>query len=73
MLADQVGIDRISSANHPDDFAISAPDIVSTAIADPTERTHLGTTVSVLSGDDPILVFERFPTLDGASKTRLVC
>jgi len=71
VLADQVGIDAIMiGEHHRDDFAISAPDIVLTAIAARTERIRIGSGVTVLSSDDPIRVFQRFTTLDAISNGR---
>lgn len=71
VLADQVGIDAITiGEHHRDDFAVSAPDIVLTAIAARTERIRIGSGVTVLSSDDPIRVFQRFATLDAISHGR---
>jgi len=71
VLADSLGIDFIGlGEHHRADFAISAPEIVLAAIAGQTTRIRLGTAVTVLSSDDPIRVFQRFATLDAASKGR---
>ena len=71
VLADQVGIDMIGlGEHHRPDFAISAPDVVLAAIAGRTERIRLNTSVTVLSSDDPIRVFQRFATLDAVSGGR---
>ncbi|MDO9589609.1 MAG: LLM class flavin-dependent oxidoreductase, partial [Microcella sp.] len=71
VLADQVGVDAITiGEHHRDDFAISAPDIVLTAIAARTERIRIGSGVTVLSSDDPIRVFQRFATIDAISNGR---
>ena len=48
----------------------AAPDIVLAAIASRTSRIHLGTSVTVLSTDDPVRVFERFSTLNALSSGR---
>jgi probable LLM family oxidoreductase len=40
------------------------------AIAARTQRIRLGSSVTVLSSDDPIRVFQRFATVDAASKGR---
>jgi probable LLM family oxidoreductase len=70
-LADQVGVDVIGlGEHHRPDFAISAPDVVLAAIASRTKRIHLGSSVTVLSSDDPIRVFQRFSTLNAASNGR---
>ena len=71
VLADQVGIDFIAiGEHHRKDFAVSAPEVVLSAIAARTERIRLGSAVTVLSSDDPIRVFQRFATLDGLSNGR---
>ncbi|UYN84596.1 MAG: LLM class flavin-dependent oxidoreductase [Microcella sp.] len=71
VLADQVGVDAITvGEHHRDDFAVSAPDVVLTAIAARTERIRIGSGVTVLSSDDPIRVFQRFATLDAISHGR---
>jgi probable LLM family oxidoreductase len=71
VLADELGIDFIGlGEHHRPDFAISAPEIVLAAIASRTKRIRLGTSVTVLSTDDPIRVFERFSTLNAVSNGR---
>lgn len=71
VLADQVGIDFIGvGEHHRDDFAVSAPEVVLTAIAAKTSRIHVGSAVTVLSSDDPIRVFQRFATLNALSNGR---
>ncbi|WP_155992998.1 LLM class flavin-dependent oxidoreductase [Nocardioides sp. URHA0020] len=71
VLADQVGLDFFGvGEHHRPDFAISAPDVVLAAIAGQTSRIRLGTSVTVLSSDDPIRVFQRFATLDAVSHGR---
>jgi probable LLM family oxidoreductase len=71
VLADQLGIDFIGvGEHHRDDFAVSSPDVVLATIAGRTERIRLGTSVTVLSSDDPVRVFERFSTLDALSRGR---
>lgn len=71
VLADQLGLDFIGvGEHHRDDFAVSSPDVVLAAIAGRTERIRLGTSVTVLSSDDPVRVFERFSTLDALSRGR---
>jgi probable LLM family oxidoreductase len=71
VLADAVGIDFFGvGEHHRPDFAISAPDVVLAAIAGQTERIRLGTSVTVLSSDDPIRVYQRFATLDAVSRGR---
>jgi probable LLM family oxidoreductase len=71
VLADQLGIYFIGlGEHHRPDFAISAPEIVLAAIASRTERIKLGTSVTVLSSDDAVRVFERFSTLNAISNGR---
>ena len=71
VLADQVGVDYLGlGEHHREDYAISAPDVVLSAIAGQTERIRLGTGVTVLSSDDPIRVFQRFSTLAAISRGR---
>jgi probable LLM family oxidoreductase len=70
-LADRLGLDFIGvGEHHRDDFAISSPDVVLATIAGRTGRIRLGTSVTVLSSDDPVRVFERFATLDALSNGR---
>lgn len=70
-LADSVGIDFIGvGEHHRPDFAISAPEVVLAAIASVTHRIRLGSAVTVLSSDDPVRVYQRFTTVDAASKGR---
>ncbi|GAB2598819.1 LLM class flavin-dependent oxidoreductase [Pseudactinotalea suaedae] len=71
VLAEEVGLDFFGvGEHHRDDFAVSAPDVVLTAVAARTERIRLGSSVTVLSSDDPIRVFQRFSTLDAVSNGR---
>lgn len=71
VLADEVGLEFFGvGEHHRADFAISAPDVVLAAIAGRTIRIRLGSAVTVLSSDDPVRVFQRFSTLDAASKGR---
>jgi probable LLM family oxidoreductase len=71
VLADELGIEFIGlGEHHRPDFAISAPEVVLAAIASRTSRIRLGTSVTVLSSDDPVRVFERFATLDALSRGR---
>ena len=70
-LADQVGVDAFGvGEHHRVDFAISAPEVVLAAIAARTEKIRLNSSVTVLSTDDPVRVYERFTTLDGISNGR---
>jgi probable LLM family oxidoreductase len=70
-LADALGIEAFGvGEHHRPDFAISAPEVVLGAIAGRTKRIVLGSAVTVLSSDDPVRVFERFSSLNGASNGR---
>jgi probable LLM family oxidoreductase len=71
VLADQVGLHFIGlGEHHRRDFSISAPEVLLGAIAGRTSRIHLGSSVTVLSTDDPVRVFERFSTLNAISNGR---
>jgi probable LLM family oxidoreductase len=64
-LAEGVGLDVFGvGEHHRPDFAVSAPAVVLAAVAARTERLRLTSTVTVLSSDDPVRVFEEFATLD---------
>ncbi|HXV94917.1 MAG TPA: Atu2307/SP_0267 family LLM class monooxygenase, partial [Gaiellaceae bacterium] len=64
-LAEEVGLDVFGvGEHHRPDFAVSAPAVVLAAVAARTERIRLTSTVTVLSSDDPVRVFEEFATLD---------
>jgi probable LLM family oxidoreductase len=71
VLADSIGVDFFGiGEHHRSDFAVSAPEMVLSAISGRTARIRLGSAVTVLSSDDPIRVFQRFATLDAASDGR---
>lgn len=64
-LADQVGLDVFGvGEHHRAEYAISAPAVVLAAAAVRTRRIRLTSTVTVLSSDDPVRVFQQFATLD---------
>lgn len=70
-LAEDVGVDIFGiGEHHRNDYAISSPDVVLTAIAAQTHRIELCSAVTVLSSDDPIRVYERFSTLNAISSGR---
>ncbi|TMV95022.1 LLM class flavin-dependent oxidoreductase [Thioclava sp. BHET1] len=70
-LAEQVGLDYIGlGEHHRPDFAISTPEPIMAAILARTEKIRVGTSVTVLSSDDPIRVFQRFSTLDALAPGR---
>jgi probable LLM family oxidoreductase len=71
VLADQLGVAFFGvGEHHRADFAVSAPEVVLAAIAGHTRHIRLGSSVTVLSSDDPIRVFQRFATLDAVSGGR---
>src|SRR5690349_23376819 len=71
VLGDQLGVDFFGvGEHHRADFAISSPEIVLAAIAGQTSRIKLGTSVTVISSDDAVRVFERFSTLNAISNAR---
>jgi len=71
VLADQLGVNIVGvGEHHRPDLAISAPEVVLAAIAARTQRIRLGSSVTVLSTDDPVRVYERFATLDALSGGR---
>ncbi|KXP09112.1 luciferase [Tsukamurella pulmonis] len=71
VTADQAGLDFFGvGEHHRADFAVSSPEMVLAAIASRTESIRLGSTVTVLSSDDPVRVYERFATLDALSHGR---
>ena len=70
-LADALGVNYFGvGEHHRDDFAVAAPDVVLATVAGRTSRIRLGTSVTVLSSDDPVRVFERFATVDALSQGR---
>ena len=71
VLADEVGVDCIGlGEHHRPDFAISSPEVLLGAIASRTRRIRLASSVTVLSSDDPIRVFQRFSTVNAISSGR---
>jgi alkanesulfonate monooxygenase SsuD/methylene tetrahydromethanopterin reductase-like flavin-dependent oxidoreductase (luciferase family) len=62
VLADKFDIDFFGvGEHHRADFAVSSPEVLLAAIAGRASRIRLGSAVTVLSSDDPIRVFQRFP------------
>ena len=71
ILADRLGLHFFGvGEHHRKDFAISAPEVLLGAIAGQTSRIHLGSSVTVLSTDDPVRVYQRFSTLNAVSNGR---
>lgn len=70
-LADQVGLDVYGvGEHHRPDYAVASPAVVLAAGAARTSRIRLTPTVSVLSSDDPVRVFQDYATLDRLSGGR---
>lgn len=70
-VADQVGLDLFAvGEHHRTDFVGSAPHMLLAAAAEATERIRLTSSVTVLSSDDPVRVWEQFATLDQLSGGR---
>jgi probable LLM family oxidoreductase len=70
-LADQVGLDVFGlGEHHRPDFIVSSPAVVLAAAAARTKTIRLSSTVTVLSSDDPVRVFQDFATLDLLSQGR---
>ena len=71
VLAESVGIDLFSIGEHyRSDFLDSAPAVILSNIAARTEKIRLGTSVTVLSTNDPVRIFHDFSTLDALSNGR---
>lgn len=70
-LADQVGLDIFGvGEHHRPEYVASAPAVVLAAAAARTKQIRLTSTVSVLSSDDPVRVFQQYATLDLLSNGR---
>src|SRR5216684_8440376 len=71
VFADRVGIDSFNISEHyRPDFMDSAGHVMLAAIASRTERIRLGTSVTVLSTQDPVRLYTQFATLDAVSNGR---
>src|SRR3954469_6016551 len=71
VLAERVGIDSFNIGEHyRDDMMDSAGHVVLAAIAARTEKIRLGTSVTVLSTQDPVRVYNNFATLHAVSDGR---
>jgi probable LLM family oxidoreductase len=71
VLADSVGIDSFNIGEHyRPEFMDSAGHVILAAIASRTARIRLGTSVTVLSTQDPVRVYTNFATLDAVSNGR---
>lgn len=70
-LADHAGLDIFAvGEHHRTDFVGSAPSVVLAAVAEATEKIRLTSSVTVLSSEDPVRVWEQFATLDQFSGGR---
>ena len=70
-VADQVGLDVFGvGEHHRGDFIASAPAVLLAGVATATKRIRLASTVTVLSSDDPVRVYEQYATLDLLSEGR---
>ncbi len=64
-VADQAGLDVFGiGEHHRSDFIASATAVLLAGAATVTERVRLASTVTVLSSDDPVRVYEQYATLD---------
>jgi probable LLM family oxidoreductase len=71
VVAEDVGLDVFGvGEHHRPDYAISAPAVVLSAIAERTEKLLLTSAVTVLGSDDPVRVYQAFATLDLLSDGR---
>src|SRR3954454_7255266 len=71
VLAEATGIDSFNIGEHyRPEFRASAGHVVLAAIASRTERIRLGTSVTVLSTQDPVRLYTEFATLDAVSNGR---
>lgn len=71
VLAESVGIDSFNIGEHfRGELMDSANHVILAAIAGRTERIRLGSSVTVLSTQDPVRLYTNFATLDAASGGR---
>src|SRR6202161_2458145 len=71
VFAESAGVDFFGiGEHHTDDIPLSAGDVALAAIAARTSRIRLGSSVTVLSSDDPVRVFQRYSTLNAVSSGR---
>src|SRR3954471_12975722 len=71
VLAEATGIDSFNIGEHyRPEFMDSAGHVVLAAIASRTERIRRGTSVTVLSTQDPVRLYTEFATLDALSNGR---
>ncbi len=71
-LADQVGLDFAGfGEHHTRSMPLSSPTSLVTAAAASTQRITLGTTVTVLSTDEPLRVFQQLATAAAIAPGRI--
>src|SRR6185436_16450542 len=71
VLAESVGIDAYNVGEHYRPGHVdSAGHVILAAIAGRTQRIRLGTSVTVLSTQDPVRLYTEFATLDAVSTRR---
>ena len=72
ILADKLGLDFFGiGEHHRDDFAASAPHIILAAAASVTKQITLGSSVTVLSSEDPVRVYQNFATISAFAPNRV--
>ncbi|WP_167044193.1 LLM class flavin-dependent oxidoreductase [Salinibacterium sp. ZJ454] len=72
VVADQVGLDYFGVGEHHTlEMPASSPGAMIAAAAAATSRIILGSSVSVISTDDPVRVFQQFATADAVSGGRV--
>lgn len=70
-LAESVGLDVFSVGEHyKEDSVDSATPVLLAAAAQATSTISLGTSVTVLSTQDPVRLYQEFATVDGISNGR---
>jgi probable LLM family oxidoreductase len=70
-VADEVGLDYFGvGEHHTREMPASAAAVVLAGAATVTKRIRLGSSVTVLSTDDPVRVFQQFATVDALSHGR---
>ena len=68
---EQAGLDLYAiGEHHREEFVASAPAVLLAAAAARTRRIRLASSVTVLSSEDPVRVFQQFATLDLISQGR---
>ena len=71
-LAEEVGLDYFGFGEHPtQSMPVSSPTSLVNAAAASTSKIKLGTTVSVLSTDEPIRVYQQLATAASIAPGRI--